>query len=255
MYIEGSPATFKTDSSKVIFLASYLRGQAYKWFEPLLKKQDEVLDNYKKFCEAFTANHGDPDHIRTTTKRLQTLTQTASAAAYTTTFLQLSSFLSWNDEALRAQFYSGLKDDVKDAMATCLQDPASLKELAELAIRLDNRLHERRLSKKTANFAPRAPSFVTRRSPTTPPSAGNADGPQPMDLDATPRGRFKPLTREEREDRIRRNLCLYCGKPEHRIKDCPEIRRYKAPSRVQGTTQEDHVDEPRFVFEEVQEDA
>ena len=39
-----------------------------------------------------------------------------------------------------------------------------------------------------------------------------------MDLSAS-KGPKKPLTPEERKYRFNNNLCLYCGKPGHRIMD------------------------------------
>ena len=51
-----------------------------------------------------------------------------------------------------------------------------------------------------------------------PPAPVPIDRNDPMDL-STSRGPRKPLTPEERKYRFDNNLCLYCGKPGHRIMD------------------------------------
>ena len=64
--------------------------------------------------------------------------------------------------------------------------------------------------------------FVTPSTTTTtfaqPPVTAPVDQNDPMDLSAS-RGLRKPLTPEERKYRFDNNLCLYCGKPGHRIMD------------------------------------
>lgn len=224
LFMSGNPHLFSDDRTKVTFAASYLRGEAYAWFEPhLLDPNDELLRDYALFTAELLRNKGDPDRSRNTTRQLQSLVQTGSTADYSSRFYQLSAYLSWNDDALRDQFYTGLKKDVKDALAFVDRDPATLKQLSDLAIRLDNRIHERRIedrrssgSQLSRTFAPRLPS-----------------APVPMDLDATRSGKFKPLTPQERQRRLENQLCLYCGEPGHRAGQCPAKARPRA--RIQAT--------------------
>ena len=67
---------------------------------------------------------------------------------------------------------------------------------------------------------PSAPRFTTPATTTfaQPLTAPQSDQGDPMDLSAF-RGPKKPLTPEERKYRFDNNLCLYCGKPGHRVMD------------------------------------
>lgn len=57
-------------------------------------------------------------------------------------FRTLAAESGWNDEALQRSFLYALSSSLKDELAAC-DEPRSL-ELIALAIRIDNRLHERR---------------------------------------------------------------------------------------------------------------
>ena len=58
-------------------------------------------------------------------------------------FRQVVSKLEQEDEPLIAQFYEGLKDEVKDEIAK-LDRLDTLTRYIEYAIRIDDRLYERR---------------------------------------------------------------------------------------------------------------
>jgi len=79
--------------------------------------------------------------------RLATLRQKRSASEYAVKFRQIASQLEWNDNPLKAYFYKGLKDSVKDAL--CTKDrPASLSDFIQQAVQIDDRLYERRQERK-----------------------------------------------------------------------------------------------------------
>ena len=94
----------------------------------------------------------------------------------------------WDDIALKASFYSGLKDDVKDKLVR-VDLPDTLDELMNMVIKINGRLYERRQEKQHKGERP----YIARKA--------NAKAPRqqshwdPMDLDATkgkPAPRFKP---------------------------------------------------------------
>lgn len=213
LYFNTNPQSFPTDASKVQFAATYLRGRAFRWFEPhLYTPGDRMLHDYQYFRQQMLENLGDPDRKRSLTRKIQRLSQTSSAASYSTEFFQIASMLDWNDESLKAQFYSGLKADVKDALALLPQDPESLHDLSNMAIRLDNRIYERRgdQGKGRQNNHSRAPARnnVHMSAPQS--------HPTPMEIDGT----SKKLTDEEKQRRKVNNLCLYCGDSGHRRDSC-----------------------------------
>jgi len=75
------------------------------------------LASLKKFSEAFTSVHGDPNLQATAECEMRRLHQTTSAAEYVAKFESKKQYIGWNDEAFRDQFYLNLKDELKDEIA------------------------------------------------------------------------------------------------------------------------------------------
>ncbi|KAF4510676.1 hypothetical protein G6O67_002551 [Ophiocordyceps sinensis] len=87
-----------------------------------------------------------PLQIKTVPVPAQLPTPT-SASSYAASFRQITSKLEWDNDAMIAVFYEGLKDDVKDEISK--QDrPDTLAEFIAQAVRIDDRLFERRQQKK-----------------------------------------------------------------------------------------------------------
>jgi hypothetical protein len=114
-------------------------------------------------------------------------------------------------------------------LAYSTEDPCSLKDLSDFAIRLDNRLHDRRMD-KSGGLRPTPGPYRSSGSGRLPSST---DSSTPMDLDGTTTSRrFKPLTEAEKKRRRDNNLCLYCGDAGHKANECPKKAR---PARFQAT--------------------
>lgn len=226
-FIAGNYQLFPDGRSKVTFAVSFLRGRAFSWFDPYLSKPAEPINaDFDLFCQELIKNLGDPDRHRTLTRELLNLKQTGSAAAYTAQFYQVSAFLEWNDQALSDQYYTGLKSEVKDALAYSNENPATLKLLSDLAIRLDNRLFDRKADKA---------SVPSARSSTATPRVITSPAPRvdtPMDIDGIYTRKFKPLTDDEKKRRRDLNLCMYCGAPGHKAGECP---KKSSPARIRAT--------------------
>ncbi|KAI4874305.1 hypothetical protein NFI96_001219 [Prochilodus magdalenae] len=109
----------------------------------------------------------------------------------------------WNMEALGAVYQQGLNEDLKDELAT-RDPPNTLEDLYELAIKLDNRMRERRRATLGA--------------------------PEPVQIGCT------LLTPQEVEQRRREGRCMYCGKEGHKVAQCPTRpgKRTSLP-QVRGT--------------------
>ena len=118
------------------------------------------------------------------------LRQTTSVGEYTAQFQKYASKTKWDEDALIAQYYRGLKDEVKDDYVRINPAPETLHEMIKAATKIDTRLYERKLKCK-GNYQPR---FGARtQSRTHRPHYGL----QPMELDSTQR--HKTLSKQEKE--------------------------------------------------------
>ena len=93
------------------------------------------------FGKAIKQVFGNIDSLRTVERVLQNLRQTSSVSEYTAKFQQYTTKIDQNDRALKAQFYKGLKDTVKDEIA-CSDKPDDLDELITLLVKIDNYNYE-----------------------------------------------------------------------------------------------------------------
>jgi len=67
--------------------------------------------------------------------------------------------------------------------------------------------------------------FRTPQQPTYPARQNNQRAPRPHDRVLGPDGKLKP---EEANRRRENNLCLMCGKADHKITACPSATRVRA---------------------------
>lgn len=248
------PESVNTEEKKVVYASTYLRGAAFDWFEPYLvdflnnpesrrtPRTQEIFQRFHSFQLAIEQVYGDVDTVKEATRDLQGLRQQGSVADYTSKFHQLASRLNWDQTALTATFYKGLKDAIKDELAR-LDQPDELMPLIEIATKIDNRMWERRQEKgKGGNFTPynRYQANTYRTKPRTP-GYYPPGRDMPMDLDATKRrfrkqGKGQKISNEQRQERFKKNLCLYCGKPGHRAKECKASKQQL--SATEGTPEE-----------------
>lgn len=236
LYIRGNGHLFTDEDSKVLFAATYLRGKAYAWLEPRLSDNtNPILSDFELFCDELLRNLGDPDRERTMARKLKALRQTGSAATYRTEFDNITQYLTWDDSALRSYFYDGLKDPIKDTLATVIDEPQAFKAYQDFCVKIDNRLFERKQEPKSGHRSDTkhhsSKDDRKEHKPSTPKSYTSTQttvrttGPGAMDLDASAARKYKPLTPAEKQHRMDNNLCLYCGKPGHRATDCPAKKK------------------------------
>lgn len=132
----------------------------------------------------------------------------------------------WNNEALQGVFRHSLNDSIKDELASREESP-DLDQLISLAIRVDNRLCERRRERvnRPQPFDP-VPSVATYHTPT--PSGSDSRRLSPGRSESKPMqlGRAR-LTPEEWLRRMSSGACLYCGQVGHLLDKCP-VRPVKA---------------------------
>lgn len=229
------PSCYPTDSIKINYAASFLRGTPLRWIQPYLTAKTEpgLLRNYDLFCKELCQNFGDPDELATAERSIMNLKQKGSAASYATEFKHLATILGWDSSFLGAIFYRGLKDSVKDEI-TRIGRPSDYHVLIDKAITLDNRIHERNLEKgfslpsSTPRFNRLSPPLSTGPSP----SQDTKRSHNSSDL-LTKSGKLVP---HEYERRIKNNLCVYCGDFKHKVEQCPLKKSRPAVSAKAATT-------------------
>lgn len=236
------PATYATDQSKVAFTMSLLSDQASAWALAVSTHSPSVCADYSSFTQEMKNVFDHPVKGREATSQLLRLRQgSQSVSQYALDFRILAAESGWNDPALRDIFRKGLAEELKDELAT-RDEPASLETLIKLAIKIDNRLRERRRERsfgqkpRSLTSTPANPPRVFSSSSTSPSgspglTSSSANPPptdEPMQL-----GRAK-LTPEERQRRFSNQLCFYCGQKGHYLAQCADASKGQAHQQEGG---------------------
>ena len=208
----AQPERFSSDNNRVAYAISFLRDVAFEWISPYLETNSMMLTSFEAFEEAFNIAFSDVDRRRNSEKELLSLKQgKRPVSALVSEFQRLAFETKMNADALFPLFYQTLNEDVKDELCKC-ERPETIDEYYRLAIRIDDRLFERRKEKRL-NLPPTFQrTFLSRPSPT--PSESTA-----MIVDNVQRR--GPLSKSEKERRIKEDLCMYCGAKDHKVLTCP----------------------------------
>ena len=242
VFFAAQPKQFSTEEQKLAYTVSRLRGDAFKWITPALKNPDLALHSFANFSEKFEQAFGERDSLNSAEDQLRNIKQRhRPARALVAEFQSLRLDVSWNDSALISALYNALDDEVK-AEIRREKRPSTLDEYANLAISIDNRLHEFRKEQQRKNGSQQSKQ---RQSPAQQPVINyqrNNYRPQqhptpnqvvPMDIDSLS-SHPSQLTSTERERRRANNLCGYCGGT-HSIDACDRLaqkERSKGKSRA-----------------------
>ena len=226
LHYHHQPAAFPTDNSKVAFMISHLSGRAAAWATAEWSRGSPICGSLENFIDTMRKIFNQTTPGREAARALIKLKQhQRSVADYAIEFRTMAADSGWNSAALFDAFVSGLSDSLQDQLAP-LDLPTDLDSVISMAIRIDNRLTERRRNKSkdavdpppqrrrspldtTSSWRPRHPSPAFRT--TAPP--GSVE--EPMQL-----GRAK-LSMAERQRRLKEGLCFYCGQRGHPQAACP----------------------------------
>lgn len=234
----SQPQRFSKETTKVTYAISFLRDTAFDWIAPFLECDHEILEDFDKFEDRFKLAFGDTDRQRQAEQELLRLKQKGrSASALVSDFQRLSMEVKWSSEALFSIFYQALNDEVKDEICKC-DRPLTIDEYYKLAIRIDNRLFERRQERKSSSCSYK-PSLYPVQTTQVNHKSTDSDA---MVIGATnARG---PLSIQEKQRRRRDGLCMYCGSGEHLLDACSirpkgskSTSQMKSSHRLVGETQ------------------
>lgn len=236
------PATYATDQSKIAFIMSLLSDQASAWALAVSTHSPTICAEYSAFTQEMKNVFDHPVKGREATSQMLRLRQgSQSVSQYALEFRILAAESGWNDPALRDIFHKGLAEELKDELAT-RDEPASLEGLITLAIKLDNRLRERR-RERSLGQRPRPLTSTPANPPrtfsssSTPPSGSpglNSSPPNPPPANEPMQlGRAK-LTPEERQRRFSNRLCFYCGQKGHYLAQCSDASKGQAHQQEGG---------------------
>jgi hypothetical protein len=260
---QSKPKTFCSDRAKVNFAQSYLKGMALEWFEPDLlsdglNSRPDWMDDYSEFMLELQTNFGPHDPSGDAEMQLKQLNMRKGQRInkYVVEFQRLASQVhGWGDRALHHQFYNGLPARIKDEISR-MGKPATLSEFKTLAQTIDARYWECKgeISRETKSSSsnPLKPSTSDRASShpsgsrnhrsgqnksAKPASASTSSAPKAPDLN-TKLGKDGKLTAEERQRRLDKKLCLFCGGPGHTAQDCTKSTSRAAKGRAATVTPE-----------------
>jgi len=243
-YMTLNKGIYETDEKRIILTLSLMtKGEAAKWAEAKLKKAtaDKNYGTFKDFTTEFKAMFFPKNIEQTAIKRISTLKQTGSVAAYVSLFHTIITNTNITDEQTKILFFrNGLKRDIALAILNFETLPATVELWMEKALDIE-----------------------VRKTFTSTPSYSKAKDPYAMDIDRmgrddeedadeeeAPRARKTYLSPQEWEKRCKNGLCFKCGK-KGLIKDCPNHPMVttvkKTQTAVKPTTKTDNADYQEFL--------
>src|SRR5882724_5006011 len=241
---------FKSDTAKVNYMLSYLKGSALDCFEPALLDLNEPiwLSDLTLFIEELETNFRTYDPVSEAEAKLEALWMHDShqATKYFIKLQQLASCVQWGEVALCRQAYNGLAKRIKDDMVH--HDKLNmLSGLRKLMQAIDARYWERRGevsqetrasgtsrnkteqksdSSKSDNKSGKGSSQSKQKNNNSSSTQGKGSISE-QKKSTTPNlssklGKDRKLTPQERQRRPDNKLCLFCGTSRHITKDCPK---------------------------------
>ena len=241
LYLYFNSDRINSDTDKVLYATTYLRGKAQQWIRPFLKdwltsaadargtETNNLFNSFDYFRGMMNTMFGEIDEKQRAQIEMEALKQRGSAANYSAEFQQLAFYTGYDDEALRRGYYLGLKDEVKDELMRT-DTPKTFPLLVRLAIQLDERIYQRRKEKQGKQPSRFVPFKKISKTATKKPYYG----PMLMEIDATQ----KQLPGKQQPKKAVKGNCYNCERPRHYSKQCrlPQKPRNGMTSRPGPST-------------------
>ena len=162
-YIHLNYTMFRKEADKVLYASSYLRSDALNWFEPTLwdymenEKKDhdnetnKIFVSLEEFKKQIRIVFETINQKRTAEREICNIVQKGAAVTYAANFQRHTAYMNWDNTALTAQYYKGLKDFIKDKIF-CSEWPSTLVKMIEKSVIIDNRAYKRSMEKSQKNY-------------------------------------------------------------------------------------------------------
>ena len=157
LYVHLNNEHFK-NKSVTIFMINYFRENAFNWIRSYLKKiinikiedqesnAKEMFVNMSNFVKSLRRMFENVDAKRIAKRQLYQLRQIEFAFAYVVMFQFITFNIQWDDYFQTLQFYQKLKKEIKNDIIR-EEKSVFLRTMIETAMKIDNRLYERRMKK------------------------------------------------------------------------------------------------------------
>ena len=154
---------FRKEADKVLYVSFYLRSDALNWFEPTLqdymknekKNHDdeinEIFASLEKFKKQIRIMFEIINQKRTVKCKICNIVQKGAAATYAANFQRHTAYMSWDDTALTAQYYKGLKNFIKDEVFYS-EWLSTLAKVIEESVIVDSQACERSVKKSQKSY-------------------------------------------------------------------------------------------------------
>ena len=245
----SKPWVFQTDTSKVNYMISYLKGTVLDWFEPGLMSDDppDWISNYSKFTSELKHNFGphNPEGDMENELKALWMKDNQQMVKYLVDFNCLVAWVTWGDFTLWHQLYKGLLNRIKDEVSW-IRKPSTLSVMCQLIQQIDTHYweHQSEISQESkksnnksgeqkSNKSANTASSSSKNQSSNNKSASSSNKRPNPNLSSSSGQNKKPnlssklrkdskLTSKERACRFANNLCMFCGGAGHKASKCPK---------------------------------
>ena len=239
LVINARPQDFTTDTGKISYVLSYMKGgTAGPWALRYDKRQDAAAiasrGDFDKFFKLIEKEFAEIEKNQRARNNLQEIRQNNSSAdAFTSRFNELAANTEFDNRALVEFYKRGINWELVERILNLPTIPDSLEEWQKYAMRFDdNKRHiiaEKARIKGGSGGGQGGKSrndYGSYKSSNQYSTNDNTYCGEPMDVD---RQKFQKLSNQQRQELMKKGACFYCWETGHISRNCP--KKTKGPRR------------------------